>query len=258
MKKVLTKILVTIFVLIIGYQQFSYADVVVIDSAFYFAPIAFLAGFIGVIVLVISAISFFSLKMTVKKQNMVDYDREKLATLNKEEIEKKENKILIILYIVEIILSVIVIIYLNLNEEISIFNYLLPIILFIISIIIRLNRDKEISNFICGVSVIIVCIITLCIGISKKMIENYNNQFLQYKEGIYGNDEYSVDVKKIINKAIENNKSGKKVTFIYEDVNYTSVDELGQLLNELNTRKKCLMTIEYDNNDDYIESITLH
>ncbi len=256
MKKVLTKILVTIFVLIIGYQQFSYADVVVIDSAFYFAPIAFLAGFIGVIVLVISAISFFSLKMTVKKQNMVDYDREKLAILNKEEIEKKKNRIQRRFYIWGMILSIIVIIYLDLIEEFSIFNFVLPIILFVASIIIRLNKNKKLSNIMCAVSVVLVCIIAIWTGISNKIIENYNNQFLQYKEGGYGYDNYYVDIKGLINTAIENNKSGRKVTLIYKDVKYTSVDELEQLLSNFNTRKKCLMRIEYNNG--YIESITLN
>ena len=176
MKKVLTKILVTIFVLIIGYQQFSYADMVVNDSEIYFIPIVFLVGFIGVIVLIISAISFFSLKITVKKQNMVEYEGKKLATINKEEIEKKKNRIQRRFYIWGMILSIIVIIYLDLIKEFSIFNFLLPIILFVASIIIRLNKNKKLSNIICGISVILVCIITLWTIISNIIIENYNNQ----------------------------------------------------------------------------------
>lgn len=92
------------------------------------------------------------------------------------------------------------------------------------------------------------------------MIENYNKQFLQYQinTSIYWErPSYVSDVEGLINTTIKNNKSGRKTIIIYENTNYTSSDELRQLLSIINTNKSYSVNIKYDNNYDYIESITL-
>lgn len=97
-------------------------------------------------------------------------------------------------------------------------------------------------------------------GISNKMIENYNKQFLQYQKSestYWASPRYVSDVEGLINTTIKNNKSGRKTIIIYEKTNYTSPDELRQLLSKINTNKSYSLNIKYDNNYDYIESITL-
>ena len=44
---------------------------------------------------------------------------------------------------------------------------------------------------------------------------------------------------------------------MYQNIKYTSVDELKQLLNKLETNKKYYMKVNYDRKYDYIETITL-
>ena len=208
MKKIFKRILGIIFVLILGYQQFCYADSIVPStSEILFAPLTFLLCLIVVIVLIIFAISFFCLKATVKKQRMQGNDSEKLDALSQEKIEKKKNKIKIIYYVGGIILAVSVLIYLWL------------------------------------------------IG-SVVLSENYNEQFLQYQKKDLSSWK-CFDVEGLINTAIKNNKSGRKTTIIYQNTNYTSPDELKELLSMLDTSKTYSFFTKYDNNYNYIETITL-
>lgn len=252
MKRFLRKVLEMVSILIVGYQQFCYADLIVNDPVDDIKPIIFLIGFIGIIILIISAISFFSLKATIKKQNTPEFDSEKSKTISTEEFEKKNNRIQRRLYMWGMILAIIGLLFLAMSEEISAITFFIPIILFIISFIIRLNKKKKISNIICAISVVLVCLIGAWVGISNKMIENYNKQFLQYQKS-----RYVSDVEGLINTTIKNNKSGRKTIIIYEKTNYTSPDELRQLLSKINTNKSYSLNIKYDNNYDYIESITL-
>ena len=174
MKKFVGRILGIISVLIFGYQQFCYADVISTSpTEILFVPLTFLLGFIGVIILIISAISFFSLKATIKKQTMIGYDNEKLATISTEEIEKKKNRIQRRFFMWGMILSIIGLIYLGISGEISSIIFFIPIILFIVSIIVRLNKNKKGSNIICAISVVLVCLIGAWVGLSNQMIENY-------------------------------------------------------------------------------------
>lgn len=117
---------------------------------------------------------------------------------------------------------------------------------------------KFVGRILCGIAVALVCIIALWVGISNKMIENYNKQFLQYdKKSSYWHPSYVSDVEGLINSVIKNNKSDRKLTIIYQNTNYTSIDELKQLLSKLSTDKNYSMEIKYDKKYDYIESITL-
>lgn len=278
MKKIFFKILGIVLSLIICYQHFSYADLIVpiIDPIEESKPIAFRVGFILVVVLVISAISFFVLKSTVKKQNKSGYDTEALADSNNEKIEKKKNTIGFIFYICIMILSTLLLIYLPSNwKKPSTIIFFIPIILFIISLIFRMFKKRKISNILCGASVVLICIIvswSFIISYKKisndnnqyNMISDYNNQFTKYIDNIdsyYNDPRYTSDIEGLINAAINNNKSGRKITLIYQNTNYTSVDELKQLLNKLNTRVKYSITLNYNHNYyngySYIESITL-
>lgn len=261
MKKFLERTLGIISILILGYQKFCYADLIVSDPVDDSKPIVFLVGFIGIIILIISAISFFSLKATIKKQNMLGFDSEKLKGLSADEIEKKNNRIQRRLYMWGMILAIIVLIYLGTSEEISAITFFIPIIIFVVSFIVRLNKNKKISNIICGISVALVCLIGAWVGINNRLAENYNNQFLKYEKigvgAVRHEPGYISDIEGFINTAIKSNKSLRKITIIYQDTNYKSPEELKQLLTKLSTNKNYLVVKKYDKNYDYIESITL-
>lgn len=251
MKRIIKRILGIILILVLCYQQFSYADVVVTyDTIDYIMPIILLIGFIGIIVLMITAISFFCLKASVKKQNISSYNDILAEKKKKDKIERR-------FYIGSIILSITGLIYLLYNRYIEISVFCIPIVLLIISFIIRLLKEKKISNIICEVTVVLVCIMALWNVPPRIIRENYNKQFQQYIEyNKWCERYYTSDVEGLLNSAIQNNKSDRKVTFIYQDTNYTSVDELMQLLNELDINKSYSIENEY-NTDSYIESITL-
>ena len=257
MKKFFLRILGIFSILILGYQQFCYADVMPTTSEILFVPITFLVGFIGVIILLISAISFFSLKATVRKQNIPEYDSDKLKKISSEEIENKKNKIQRRFYFWGMILAIIGLIYLSLVKKFSVVVLFIPIILFIVSFIVRLNKNKKVSNIIWAISIVFICLMGIWTGLSNKMIKDYNKQFLQYQK-IESNSgvTYVSDAEGLINTAIENNKSGRKTTFIYQNINYTSPNQLKLLLSKLNNEKLYSLNVEYDSND-YIESITL-
>ena len=94
------------------------------------------------------------------------------------------------------------------------------------------------------------------------MNENYNKQFLEYQintSAYLVEPRYVNNVEGLINTAIKNNKIGKKVTFVYENTEYTSEEELKQLLGKLNINKTYFMYTKYndDNEYSYIESIIL-
>ena len=112
MKKIIRKILGMTLTLIFSYQVFSYADVILIEPIDKFKPIALLIGFIGVIVLVVSTISFFALKAKIKRQKNSENDKEEINSLSEEEIAKKKNSIQSIFYVWGIIFSIIGLIYL--------------------------------------------------------------------------------------------------------------------------------------------------
>lgn len=95
----------------------------------------------------------------------------------------------------------------------------------------------------------------------NKLIENYNNQFTKYIESessYWGTSRYISDMEGLINTVIDNNnKNKRKITIISGNTKYTSVDELKQLLNEINTKLKYEVVNGYDNNYEYIESMTI-
>ena len=260
MKKTLIKIMGIILILILDYQQFSYADVVVIEPIDVFRPISVLIAFIGVIVLIVTAISFFALKSAIKKG-----EDSEITGLNDEEIKKKRNNIQRNVYFCVMVLSIVGIINLGLDGNVSIIVFAIPTILFVISLIFRLCKNKKISNIICGLSVLCICIIAVWIETKNIDIENYNNQFLQYEKSNGGplsaiNSICISDVKGLLNMAINNNRNDRKVTIIYKDISYTSEDELKKLLDYIELDNVYSMNVYYDkqnNKDKYIKSIEI-
>lgn len=129
----------------------------------------------------------------------------------------------------------------------------------------EITKKKKIQKRVCLWSTIVSLVALVCIidlwswVVSDINSENYNEQFTQYiKENSsywWESKAYVSNVEGVINSAIENNRSGRKVTLVYQNINYTSADELKQLSSKLDTSKKYSIEIEYYNN--YIETITL-
>ena len=263
MKKYFERIIGIIIVLIIGYQQFCYADVIDINPIVYFIPIFFFIGFIGIIVLITTAISYFLLIAISRKQN------EAKNVLDNEEIEREKNSFQRRFYIWGMILAIVGLILLELSGEISEIMFFMPLFLFVISFIIRLMENKRLSNIICKISIVLICSIGVWVGMSNKMINDYNKQFTKYQKEsdiAYGPQSVS-DVEGLINAVINNNSINKrKVTIIYDNSNYTTTEELNQLLAKINdnsfyemdTNIYFEMKAEYDSKHDYITYIKLY
>ena len=179
MKKILERIFGIALILILGYQQFCYADMMATEPIDLFQPLAFFIGFIVVVVLVITAISYFAFKSTIRKQSVTGNN------LNNQEIEEKKDRFQERLYVCGMILAGIYLGYLFL----SVHDYRMPFyddsyrmgvialeVLFALSIIFRFNKKKKVSNIFCGIIIAIICLI----GTYKVISNNYNKQFLEY------------------------------------------------------------------------------
>lgn len=160
MKKVLKRIFMLAFVLVIGYQQFTYADVVSVEPIDILKLPAILGGFVCVVILVVSAISFLTLKFTTKK-NVENFEDNKNKDLK---MYKK------MMYVCVIILSIVCAMYAWSEYKVPVL--LIPIIVLVISIIFRLNKEKKISNIICGIAVVCICIVSVINFIQDKKREN--------------------------------------------------------------------------------------
>ena len=94
-------------------------------------------------------------------------------------------------------------------------------------------KSKKILWIICGTVIVCIILIGFLFLVQNKKRENYNQQFLKYQENV-GNDLVPIytikNVEQLINTAIKNNESNKKVTIIYQTAKYTSPDELENLL----------------------------
>ena len=237
MNKIFRKIIAIISILILWYPQFCYADLIS-EEEVAVTGITYLFEFISVIILIISAISFFSLKATVKNKIINDYDNKKSDTISSEEIEKRKNKLQKKFYVWGMILAIAVLVDLySTNNHMNSFSewiFCIPIILFIVSLIVRLNKNRKVSYIIYAVSATLVCLMV----VSNRIIINYNYQFQDFQERIsryqyFFKTAYSISTTEdLVDTLIENNKRGIKTTIIYQDVKYTSPEELKQLLKE--------------------------
>ena len=164
MKKYFERIIGIIIVFIIGYQHFCYADVVMMDVDFYIESLFFLIGIIGVIVLLITSVSFLALKTSMKDKKIAGkpFDDE-----NTEKIKKKEETIQGIFFIFGIISSAIVLYFFGLSDRISGIVIYVPLILLFISGILKLFKKNKISNILCAVSIVLVFLIGIYLGITS-------------------------------------------------------------------------------------------
>lgn len=120
-------------------------------------------------------------------------------------------------------------------------------------------KSKKILWIICGTVIVCVILIGFLFFLQNRKKENYNEQFLKYQENV-GNNLVPIyktkNVEQLINTAIKNNESNKKVTIIYQTDKYTSPEELENLLSKLDTNTEYKIDIKYDDNNE-IEFITL-
>lgn len=152
--------------------------------------------------------------------------------------------------------------------KISIYILLIPIIAMIISKVFEKNNLlRKISLFVMIASIILIGIYCYC-------RVSHNNQFLkhsQYIDGIPSMGRETTDVKALINAVIENNKkdfgkqvavkcrlsnSNSKYNEKSQENNYTTVQELGWLLENIDVTKTSIY-FDYDNKNQFIESIEI-
>lgn len=264
MKRNLKRVLWLVWLMILVCQNFVFADVISLPSpSESFEPVAILISFIGAGILIILSISFFMLKATIKKQNNENLD----STFNLNDIDEKKRKIQRKFYIVVMILVITGVRYLCLyvtdhcwtTETMNIILFIfrsLCIIFFIVS----LFKKKKIINIICVILAILTFITAIGYYGLDKTIRKDNEQFNKYitEDEIERDITYTSDVEKLINTAIHINKFGIKTKIIYENTNYTSVYELKQLLNKINTNKRYGCNTKQNIDLHYMESITLY
>ena len=263
MKKHLTRMLLIVSILIFGYQNFCYADVVMDPTIHEFLPfiIPGLIGVIGIIILFISAISYFSLKVTVKKQYIPIVNVENTNTINSVTVEKKKNIVQMGLYISGMILAIICLVFLFFYiEKIDLVMLILPIVLFVFSIIFRLLKNKYVSNRLFIISICLVGSIVLWVVVSLILSNNYNEKFLNYE--IYNSepvnrDYYISDVEGFINTVKSNNTFGRKVSIEVNGNFYTTTEELDELLRKINKPMKYKVTDTYTKYNHYLKSVKL-
>lgn len=238
------RIAIIIFLVIIFYQNYCFADVAIGPTykEGLGALAVFLIPIIGFIVLFVSIVSFFILRILVKR----DDNNEK----NIEKLKKKSTRIYILIIIFAIIENVISTQYILLEYYYMVDNWILlsnilVIILFIISIVLREKRRND-SNMICVITILLICIIPLTFSCIDKSIENYNETFKEY-----------TSITELINLVSENNIENKnKITVVYNDIEYETTEELNILLNELDTNTDYYASFS-PSNGDYITKITI-
>lgn len=212
---------------------------------------SFFEGIAVYIVFLISLVSFIILKVTKKKND---------KPLSEEEKKIKRNKLQQELYACGILFAIIGHFYSCIKFELSVFWFFDGLSGIIASIIARLTKNKKASNIIGGIVIALIIVITIISQIQIVMINNYNKKFYNYiqsEESYLPSGRYVTNTKGLIEAAINNNKSGRKVTVIYNGTNYTTASELNQLLNIINNAKKYYVSEQYDKEDQYIEKITL-
>lgn len=152
--------------------------------------------------------------------------------------------------------------------KISIYILLIPIIAMIISKVFEKN------NLLRKISVFVMITSIILIGIYCYYRVSHNNRFLkqsQYIDGIPSMGRETTDVKALINAVIENNKkdfgkqvvvkcrlnnSSSKYNEKSQENNYTTVQELGWLLENIDVTKTSIY-FDYDNKNQFIESIEI-
>ena len=256
MKKYLGRIMSIVITLVLGYQNYSYADVIVNREPIYTTTIWFRIISIGMVVIILSILAFLSLKIVVKKEEKANYD----GNLDKK--CKLSKKIESVIYILAIIIELMLVISISAGLESMIVLFIF-IILNIISIIFRIIKKKKVSYITYGFIILAIAIILFTRYAYVMKRKTYNNQFEQFVElnlegGIW-HEQYISNVEALIETMINNNAGKRKVSLVYKNITYTSVNELNSLLEEIDLEERYFIDIDregYDRNG-YIESITL-
>ncbi len=225
MKRMIKIITIFITLIIVNYN-ICFADVIVTSDE-YTLPImgnvAALIGMIGIVIFIISIISFFALKSTSKKNINVSIEEN-------EKINKTKKRIYV--------WGVILVIVIHLLSEIQYYDFgsfwfWLPIFICIISIAIR-KKSKKFSNIILIISLCVICGISISNAIDVKIsreINEYNRKFLESNYADYSS------IEMLINDVKENNETNKnQITIEYNDKEYKTSSELSNLLNSLEKR----------------------
>ena len=262
MKKFLLRTLLIVSILIFGYQNFCYADVIMDPTIFDILPILIpvLIGFIAIILLITCAISYFVLKATAKKQYVPTVNGKNTNTFDPVAFEKKKNIIQLGLYISGMILAILCLVFLFYKEKIDLVMLILPIVLFVFSIVIRLFKNKYVSNRLFIVSIGLVGAIIVWVVVSLILSNNYNKKFLDYE--IYNSEPsernyYIIDVEGFINTVKSNNNSGRKVSIEINGNSYTTPEELDELLSKINKPVKYEATNTFTKYNHYLKSVKL-
>ena len=227
MKKMIKIIAIFITLIIVNYD-ICFADLIVTPDE-YILPImgnvAALIGMIGIVIFIISIISFFALKSTSKKNINVSIEEN-------EKINKTKKRIYV--------WGVILVIVIHLLSEIRYYDFgsfwfWLPIFICIISIAIR-KKSKKFSNIILIISLCVICGISISNAIDVKIsreIDEYNRKFFERHNADYSS------IEMLINDVKENNETNKnQITIEYNDKEYKTSSELSNLLNSLEKSDK--------------------
>ena len=222
MKKRLERIGLIVFLLIILWNNFCYADKVTpaVNIGASLISLTWVGiVIIGLAVLIISIISFFILHI----YSSIETENEKQENIEK--MHKNNRRI----YVSAIVVAIMSHLLLQGIFRASIWIFLIPIILFIISICIR-KKNRRISNILCVIAILIVCIIPLSCYYIEQNVKEYNGTFSKWSNTF---SKWS-NVSELIDLVDKNNlENNNKITITYENQTYQTTQELNILNNKL-------------------------
>lgn len=141
-------------------------------------------------------------------------------------------------------------------------NKIILIIIIVSSVICVLMyvfaKDKKIPIILLVIIIVICIIISIFYYINTTNINEYNRQFLQYKEVVTTSKNFYIsDIEGFIDTVKRNNNDGKRsISVQYDGNTYQSEDELDELLSKLDLNQK--YTFDYEPKDNYIETIYIY
>lgn len=282
MKKRIMRILGFLLIIILLNQNCCYADLYVPahHRSINIRARDLLIVKIGILVVLVSVISYLVLKSIYKKRNKKEDIESTEGTLNKKRIERFMGTFKLCIYSFVTIFSLwwyayVVNLYhhsfysFKFNrfrlEELSLDLVVLlifPAILYICSYFAEIFKKEKIANFIWISSLVLIIILSAIFIIPVESVELFNNRFIIYEfhPSLSSGELYTNDVEGLVETAIENNnKFGKKITIMYDGVKYKTSDQLEILLTKLDKNSTYYIREEYYNNDksSYLETLEL-
>ena len=245
MKKKVKKVL-ALFLIICCHATISHADMVSSDPFTNYLPVLIFVCIAGFLLLVSCATVLLILKLGKRKPSSYSkaYDN-----------EKKEKVFELLLYIGSLIFAFPFIIGLWQKEIITFLFLIIIVSIFIISFILRLFGHNIMSNIVCSIGVVLVLSFFLWDVVANAKIENFNNSFRKYYVDGYRISRRINDVEGVINTAIEKNKGKRKVSVVYDEKTYSSINELQLLKDSID--KDMSYNMHLGIIDNYVDSIEL-